>query len=71
MELQKFETVKRWLNGLRQSQTGSSSTEKNYLRWFNEFIEWSGKTPDQLIAERKQELKNEDEAVKRKAEAFA
>ena len=67
-EIEEQESIKRWLGGVHAYHTGSSETRKNYLKWFKRFIDWLGKTPDQLIEERKQQLKSEDETVKRKAE---
>ena len=63
-----FETGRRWLDGVAADHTGSEATEKMYARALQRFCEYLGKTPDQLIAERKEELKSDEEKIKRKAE---
>jgi len=68
VEITEYETVKRWINAVRADKTGSDYTEKRYLQILTDFCEWAGKNPDELIAKRKEDLKNEEEADKRKVE---
>lgn len=68
MKIEKYETVKRWINGVQADHIGSIYTERSYLRSLKRFVKWTKKNPDQLIKERKQQLKSEDQTVKRKAE---
>ena len=68
MDIAKYKTVKRWLNGVRTDKSGSDYTEARYLEVIEDFCGWAEKTPDQLIEERKTDLESKDEAIKRKAE---
>lgn len=55
-----FKAGKRWLNAIKVDKSGSKHTEREYSRALYTYCEWIDKNPDQLIAERRQELKNED-----------
>lgn len=55
-----FKAGKRWLNAIKVDKSGSKHTEREYTRAIYTYCQWIGKNPDQLIAERKLELKNED-----------
>jgi site-specific recombinase XerC len=55
--LKQFETGKRWLDKVRMEKTGSSKTQDEYAYRLQKFCDWAKKTPDQLIAERKEQLK--------------
>lgn len=55
-----FKASKQWLTALRVDKSGSRHTEREYSRALYTYCEWIGKTPDQLITERKNELKDED-----------
>lgn len=55
-----FKAGKRWLNAIKVDKSGSKHTEREYTRAIYTYCKWIGKNPDQLIADRKQELKNED-----------
>lgn len=55
-----FKTSKRWLTAIKVDGSGSKHTEREYSRAIYTFCEWINKNPDQLIAERRLELKNED-----------
>jgi integrase len=68
MEIEEYETVQRWLNAVQSDHSGSQHTTQHYLRWFKKFVTWTVKTPDELIIQRKEELKSDDTAVKMKAE---
>lgn len=54
----KFESGKRWLTAISVDKSGSKHTQREYARALKRFCEWVGKNPDQLIAERKEQLKN-------------
>lgn len=66
-----YESVKKWFNALCSTKTGSKGTQRNYLLWFKEYVDFAKKDPDRLIAERKVHLKNDDESIKRKHEESA
>ena len=66
--MEEFESVKRWLSAVHADHTGSSETRECYLRWFKRFCDRLGKTPDQLIEERKALVKSEDMTGEREAE---
>ncbi|MCJ7698702.1 hypothetical protein MUO56_00430, partial [Candidatus Bathyarchaeota archaeon] len=53
----RFETGKRWLDKVKMEKTGSKQTQEEYAYRLQKFCEWAKKTPDQLVAERKQQLK--------------
>ncbi len=63
-ELMEYTTVKRWMDVIG-SKSGSKNTQKNYLLHLKIYCEWIGKTPDELIEERKEHLTHTDEIVKR------
>lgn len=52
-----FEAGKRWLDKVKMEKTGSKQTQEEYAYRLQKFCEWGKKTPDQLVAERKQQLK--------------
>jgi len=53
-----FKASKRWFNTLKFQGVGSKHTLREYSRAIYTFCQWIGKNPDQLITERKQELKD-------------
>ena len=63
-----FETGRRWLNTVKAEKTGSEKTQLEYAYRLRKFCDYAKKNPDQLIAERKEQLGNEDEVEKRKTE---
>jgi len=63
-----FETGRRWLDGVAADHSGSLQTEEQYARCLKLFCEWVGKNPDELIAEREEQIKSEDKRIQRKAE---
>jgi len=66
-QIEEYNSVKRWLVRLRK-KSGSPNTRRSYLHWLREFCEYVDMNPDDLIEERRTELKSEDEFVKRHAE---
>jgi len=61
-------TVKRWISKILSRRTRSEGTAKIYLWHLKRFCEWSGKTPQQLVAEHSEDLKSHDESVRRRHE---
>ena len=59
-EFMTSESVQTWLTGLK-SNTDLHSTKYHWVENLKRFCEWMGKSPDELINERKQELKSEDQ----------
>jgi len=68
MDLNSFETVQRWFRTVRMGRTGSEETIRVYSHFLSRFCDFTKKDPDKLIAERKQDIKSEDETVKRRHE---
>ncbi len=60
-------SVKYWMDSLN-SKAGPHSTKYIWKHHLKRFCDWIEKTPDQLIEERKQQLKSEDERVKHQSE---
>jgi len=59
----RYGSVQRWVLGLR-SLTGSEETAKRSLNALIQFCDWTGKDPDVLIAERIQDLKQDDVRIR-------
>jgi site-specific recombinase XerD len=55
-----FKSSKLWLTAVQADKSGSVHTRKSYCKGLKTFSDWVGKNPDQLIAERRIELKNEE-----------
>lgn len=55
-----FKTSKLWLTAVQADKSGSVHTRLSYCKGLKSFCDWIGKNPDQLIAERKKELKSEE-----------
>lgn len=55
-----FKASKTWLVAVKADKGGSEYTQSSYAATLFDFCEWLKKTPDQLITERKAELKSED-----------
>lgn len=66
--VKQFESGRRWLDGVAADHTGSEETQGTYARHLYNFCRFVGKDPDQLIAERKEQLKSEDPIVRDRAE---
>lgn len=67
-DLKEYESVKRWLNQVFADGIRSEETEKLYLHVLNRFSEFTKKDPDQLIEERREHLRSQDEFVRRQHE---
>lgn len=62
-------SVKFWLDSLNGGEpTKPFTTQYNWVGCLQRFCEWTRKTPDELIAERKEALKSDDDRVKHQAE---
>lgn len=66
-DLKKFKTVADWLRGLKGTSE-PHSTKYSWLHHLKRFCDWSGESPDELIEDRKAELKSDDEGVPHTAE---
>lgn len=60
-------SVKYWMDSLN-SKSGVHGTKYVWKHHLKRFCDWTGKTPDQLVAERKEDLKGDDKRVNHKAE---
>lgn len=65
-EFESFESVRYWMDSLQ----GSESTKYQWELRLRKFCEWLGKTPDELIAERKEDIKSEDPKIRHRAEMY-
>ncbi len=61
------ESVKYWMDSL-PGKDGVHTTKYMWKIRLRKFCKWAGKTPDELIAERKQEIKSEDGKVQHRKE---
>lgn len=61
-------TVERWIGKILSRRTRSEGTAKIYLWHLRRFCEWAKRSPQQLVAERLEDLKSTDEAVRRRHE---
>jgi integrase len=55
-----FKASREWLTGVQADKSGSKHTQVSYRHSLKVFCEWIGKNPDQLIAERRTQLKNQE-----------
>ena len=55
-----------WQNELA---TKGEATKQKYRQYFNEFLTFIGKTPDELIVQRQQDLLNPDRKIQRRIES--
>ena len=62
-----MEALQYWMGELANR---SESTRKKYKRYFSLFCEWIGKTADELVTERKEDLKEEDLKNQRRMETL-
>lgn len=60
-------SVKYWMDSLN-SKAGPHSTKYVWKHHLKRFCDWSGKTPDMLVEERKEDLKSQDERLQHQAE---
>jgi hypothetical protein len=49
-----FESTKRWLNGVKQSKTGSDLTPLEYSYRLRALCEYAHENPDELVADRRE-----------------
>jgi site-specific recombinase XerD len=59
--------LKYWLDSLKGNEA-SHSTKYVWKHHLKRFCNWAGKTPDQLVEERKRQLESEDKRVQHQAE---
>jgi len=63
-----FDSTKRWMNKLQARRKGALSTRRVFVYYLTRFCQFAKKNPDQLITERKQHLKVDDEFIRRRHE---
>jgi len=63
-----YSTVQRWLNNVSGSGISSSQTVKLYLHFLKRYCDFLKMTPDAIIADRRRDLKSDDELTQRKHE---
>jgi hypothetical protein len=61
------EALKFWMDSLK-GKDGAHSTKYVWRHHFKRFCDWIGKTPDELIEERKRDLQSNDERIKHRVE---
>lgn len=64
----KFESVKRWRNGVVAETSGSSKTEEKHLNCLINFCEYIGMNPDEIINARIQDLTSPDPTIRNRFE---
>ncbi len=62
--VERFPSVKYWVDGL----TCREVTKRSYLLYFRAFCRWLKKSPEELVVERKEDLKSDDLRVQHAAE---
>ena len=60
-------SVRYWMDSLN-GKVGPHSTKYIWLHHLKRFCDWVGKTPDQLVMERKEHLKSDYGRVRHQAE---
>ena len=65
--IEDYESVKRWITR-RNKRSGTPNTRRTYLHWIRRFCEYAGKNPNELIEERKEDLKSMPEQNERRLE---
>jgi len=68
MKLKRYSSVKRWLSHVFADGVRSQSTEKTYLHFLQRYCRFVGMAPDQIIEERRKQLKSPDEFIRRQHE---
>ena len=69
-DLHEYPAVERWLNYVYSSGIRSKSTEKTYLHFLRRFCVFTNKTPEDLLEERKEHMKSDDETVNNQHEVL-
>jgi site-specific recombinase XerD len=67
VRLEEYESVKRWITRLNK-RSGSPNTRRMYLYWLERFCRYSERSPDELIAERREDLRSGDDYVRHRTE---
>jgi hypothetical protein len=67
LEIDEYEAVKYWMSSL-PGRDGTGTTKYHWKKQLAEFCKWVGKTPDDLIRERKEDLASTDDKVRHRAE---
>jgi integrase len=61
MEVEGYRSVAAWLRAVSSGGTRSEATRRCYLHFLRRFCEFAGKSPDELVAERREHLRSGDE----------
>jgi len=69
LEFEDFESVRDWMDSL-PGRDGTATTKYEWKLRLRRFCEWLGKTPDELISERREDMKSEDPKVRHRAEMY-
>ena len=51
MELERYESVEKWLRDVAFERSGSLNTKENYLKVLGLFCRFVGKSPDEMVSE--------------------
>jgi len=65
--IEDYKSVRRLLTKLSK-KSGSPNTRRAYLRWLRKFCEYASMNPDELIEERREDVKSDDDDVRHRAE---
>jgi len=71
LSLSDFKSSRRWMDRLKARRKGCASTQRVFFYYLARFSHFTRKNPDQLIAERRQHLKSDDDFVRRRHEEWA
>jgi len=65
--IEDYDSVRRWITRLNK-KSRSPNTRRSYLGWLKRFCEYRGLNPDELIEERRADLRSRDDDVRHRAE---
>jgi len=68
MSWEDFESTQRWMQRLSARRKGAKSTKDLFLYYLSEFCKFTKKNPDELITQRRENQKSDDEVVQRRIE---
>lgn len=66
--LESHASVSRWMNQVFSSGISSEPTKRNYLHFLGRYTAFMGKNPDDIIAERQEDLRSQEEIERRRHE---
>ncbi len=68
MSWEDFQSTQRWIQRLAAKRKGAKSTKDIFLYYLSEFCKFTKKNPDELIVQRRENLKSDDEFIRRRIE---